>query len=186
MYCQCRDEDDLLVISADAFCLRDDLRARPLESRSCGIECAATYSWDTRDWSPCDKVCALGKQTRTVNCIKETTTSVRQSTSDSECENAGIGPKPVAERDCDFPCQYITGEWGDCSVSCGGGQETRSVTCQRTEVDGSTRTVQLRDCEEDVSLGSKPRDTRQCNVDMCVVGPIVGTCRHVLAHGLVC
>jgi hypothetical protein len=182
--CECKDENNLNVVSSQAFCDRDDPRIRPLASRACGVECPppSTYSWVSSDWSSCDKVCGPGKQTRTVDCVRQLEMSVSEGTSDSDCEGAGIGPKPVTERDCDVTCRYEIGDWGACSVSCDGGQQTRSVTCLRTETDSSTTTVQLSDCEEDVSLGSKPSDTQPCNVQPCVVAPVVGTCRHFISR----
>jgi len=53
---------------------------------------------------------------------------------------------------------WITGSWGYCSVSCGGGTQTRTVGCQ----DSSGTTVADSFCS-----GSKPADSQQCNTSAC-------------------
>ena len=154
--------DGSVIDSPDADCERDDPRLKPIAGRSCGVECPLTH-WSVGEWGVCDKVCAPGKQTRTVSCVTDTTPVTI--VTDSEC--AADPPKPDTQQDCDFDCQYITGRWGDCSVSCGRGTQRRSVQCQRTE-NGGTRIVTLRDCEEDASqIGSPPSATRNCNEGPC-------------------
>ncbi len=57
---------------------------------------------------------------------------------------------------------WKAGQWSDCSVSCGGGTQTRSVTCLRN--DGQTVADSL--CTKYV--GGKPSTSQPCNTQGCV------------------
>lgn len=168
--CTCSLPDGSPAIGTDADCDRDDPRLTPIDSRSCGVECAS-YSWLAGNWSSCSNVCAPGTRTRTVSCLKERMGRVFI-TGERDCLDpavaAQIGSKPVLRESCDFPCSYSTGAWSECNVTCGGGERNRSVTCQRIEEDGSTRTVAISDCEADASqVGPKPPARQECNTDEC-------------------
>lgn len=57
---------------------------------------------------------------------------------------------------------WSLGGWGDCSASCGGGTQTRSVTCARN--DGVT-------VDDAVCLklvGAKPATSQACNTQTCI------------------
>lgn len=58
--------------------------------------------------------------------------------------------------------RWEVGNWGGCSVSCGGGTQTRSVTCKSS--DGSTYQDQM--CLQFV--GAKPVTSQVCNTQSCV------------------
>ena len=165
-------------------CDRDDPRLKPIENRSCGVECA-NYSWVVGNWTSCSSVCSLGTQNRDVVCRKELAGTIIPS-SERDCLDpivvAQIGVKPATQQRCDLHCSYDIGEWSQCSVSCGGGAHIRFVTCLRIEEDGSARTVNISDCEADPSLVSpRPPDRRDCNTEEC--GKVVPI---IVIHALEC
>lgn len=57
--------------------------------------------------------------------------------------------------------EWNVGGWSDCSVPCGGGTQTRSVTCRRN--DGQTVADSL--CTKYV--GGKPAASQSCNTQSC-------------------
>ena len=73
---------------------------------------------------------------------------------------------------------WSIGSWGGCSVTCGGGVQSRSVTCLRsndnvTVVDGICGAL----------VGAKPAVSQSCNTQSCVscryVGPVGPYCNNV-------
>ena len=61
-----------------------------------------------------------------------------------------------------YSYSWSLGAWGDCSASCGGGSQTRSVTCARN--DGVT-------VDDAVCLklvGAKPATSQPCNTQSCI------------------
>eukprot|EP00958_Prasinococcus_capsulatus_P010960 scaffold1075_cov197-Prasinococcus_capsulatus_cf.AAC.2 len=65
------------------------------------------------------------------------------------CTSAADCPAPPSE---DY--DWDAGSWGNCSASCGGGVQTRSVTCKSS----SGAVASVSNCS-----GSKPASTRSCN-----------------------
>ncbi|XRB10254.1 thrombospondin [Pseudoscourfieldia marina] len=122
--------------------------------------CASIYEYSyssTGSWSSCSASCGGGTQTRSVTCKR----SDGQSVSDSSCS----GSKPSTSQSCNtqacapsYTYSYATGSWAVCSASCGGGTQTRSVTCKRSDGQAVADTM----CS-----GTKPSTSLSCNTQAC-------------------
>lgn len=111
-----------------------DERQRPQRQyRSCYRMCDL-FQWHYSDWSPCQAECGQnGIRTRTAECHDWTGTRV----SDHFCENldqhqsTSIILKEQCHRmDCN-KLVWRTGQWSECTKSCGFGEQLRTVTCHR-------------------------------------------------------
>ncbi|XRB25155.1 hypothetical protein RI054_42g150130 [Pseudoscourfieldia marina] len=65
-------------------------------------------------------------------------------------------------RPASYTYSYTTGSWSSCSASCGGGTQTRSVTCKRS--DGQS-------VSDSYCSGSKPSTSQSCNTGACNCAP---------------
>ncbi|MCB9371078.1 thrombospondin type-1 domain-containing protein [Candidatus Woesearchaeota archaeon] len=112
-----------------------------------------TYSWNVGSWGSCSAVCG-GIQTRSVSCQRNDGVIV----ADSFCS----GVKPATSQSCGASScnsfHWDAGSWGSCSVSCGGGIQSRSVGCY----DSSNSLVSDSYCS-----GSKPSTSQSCNTQAC-------------------
>eukprot|EP00057_Strongylocentrotus_purpuratus_P020815 XP_011675289.1 PREDICTED: A disintegrin and metalloproteinase with thrombospondin motifs 7 [Strongylocentrotus purpuratus] len=120
-------------------------------------QCPAT-SWEG-PWQHCTGSCGEeGHRQRCVFCIRGSTNGEQTVLDDVDCLSQGQ-EKPVTETTCevDLHCEsndnWQTGEWSQCSVSCGGGWHTRSVIC----------TNAIKPCD----VAGKPSDRRPCFLDQC-------------------
>lgn len=92
-----------------------------------GLCTTPTYTWRTSSFGSCGgSSCGVGQQTRTVWCERSDGTTV----SDDLCTAA----RPASSQTCTNTagCSWFTGQYGSCSVRCGGGTQTRSVYCKDT------------------------------------------------------
>ncbi|XP_019410420.1 PREDICTED: ADAMTS-like protein 1 isoform X3 [Crocodylus porosus] len=78
-------------------------------------------------------------------------------------------PKPMLQpiacnrRDC--PSRWMVTSWSLCTQSCGGGVQTRRVTCQRLTAAGSSTPMLNDACAE---VAKRPVDTQSCNRQPCM------------------
>lgn len=123
--------------------------ARPTEVLSCNTATCPDFFWRPGDWSRCTVNCGGGERTRTVHCI-----SNGAEVAASSCPAASRPPTSVA---CNTrPCvtyAFELGPFGACSAACGGGVQTRSVSC----VSSAGESVPLATCTNFLgTLGANP------------------------------
>ncbi|XP_047477820.1 thrombospondin type-1 domain-containing protein 4-like, partial [Penaeus chinensis] len=86
------------------------------------------YEWKVVGFSSCTATCGGGSQTTRVVCVK------RKKGNEVPAKHCADHPKPPEEtvrcnlRPC--PAEWVPEEWGPCSVSCGLGVQTRSLSCK--------------------------------------------------------
>ncbi|MGE0371659.1 MAG: thrombospondin type-1 domain-containing protein [Gammaproteobacteria bacterium] len=115
----------------------------PPTTQSCSAApCGWTYSWKTDGWSACSATCGGGTRERAVICKRNDGTIV----ADANCPN----PKPATVEACNTQAcstsgPWTVGPWGACSATCGGGTQTRSVSCDYDDCP-DMMPVALQDC----------------------------------------
>ncbi|EDL02746.1 papilin, proteoglycan-like sulfated glycoprotein [Mus musculus] len=80
-------------------------------------------------------------------------------------------PRPTHRRSCNTqPCpktkRWKVGPWTPCSVSCGGGVQSRSVYCISSDGTGGQEAAEETQC---AGLVGKPPTTQACNLQHCAV-----------------
>lgn len=127
--------------------------------------------WKALAWNPCSVTCGTGVQKRIVQCVREMKSGAKNIAHAFECDPAS---KPHTERVCEKPAckvffnnygRWETGEWSNCSASCGNGRQRRQVKCRFGEKDVS---------DDYCSNSIKPVEVQNCRIKPCVkwvVGP---------------
>jgi len=130
-----------------------------LTSRLCNTK--PCPHWEVLDWDVCP-ACGPASHRRAVVCVGPD--------GSVESPHACSPPRPESEKECDVPdCEedvfWSVNNWSSCSSSCGGGTQTRTVTCMTSKA--PLRTTRL--AEEICSriLTPKPASSRTCNTTPC-------------------
>jgi len=116
--------------------------------------------WSTGSWSSCSRVCSTGTQTRDVVCTAGTD---GPTISNQYCTTSA----PASSAECNTqPCAWVPGTWSSCNKICGGGTQTRSLTC----ADGKGNTnLPTSTCQEvTAQIGSTPPTSQSCNTQACL------------------
>ncbi|XP_025025937.1 A disintegrin and metalloproteinase with thrombospondin motifs 9 isoform X3 [Python bivittatus] len=128
--------------------------SRPASEQECQMAECSFYYWKTEDWQECSKTCGKGSRYRKVICLDQN----MQEVDSPHCDPS---KRPSDVEICTLPpCEYIwiTGDWSECSVSCGIGVMHRSVQCLTNSDQASTL------CLDDL----KPEERRRChNIHDC-------------------
>lgn len=167
-------------VSADEAACRADLK--PLVLEPCQIaECTTARpppptevtprediaKWRYGRWTECSAVCgAEGERQRYVRCTDDN----GHTRDNSECEHL---PRPVSVEKCSSkPCGiWQTGQWGECTVTCGEGTQTRMVGCVHLD-----HQVEEEKCFKDL----KPVSVQVCRLQECA--PVLASSLHNISN----
>ncbi|PIK35010.1 hypothetical protein BSL78_28165 [Apostichopus japonicus] len=155
--------------------------------------------WVSTDWTECSASCGKGVMSRFVFCASHKRDRWVE-VPERRCKEQ----KPETMQSCgNGPCEtgtWMTGDWSECSVTCGAGKENRNVMCFLNGYHGdeelckqSSRPSHVRRCVTDVicpdhgvqttpsTTTEEPTDaplTSERKPDFCSLEPNTGPCRN--------
>ncbi|RLW05202.1 hypothetical protein DV515_00005306, partial [Chloebia gouldiae] len=120
------------------------------------------YRWSVDKLTACSASCGhRGLQLPQLRCLldgAEVNASYCR-----ETPKPSLQPIACNRRDC--PSRWMVTSWSPCTRSCGGGKQTRRVTCQRLTARGSSVPMSSEACAQ---VSKHPVDTQSCNRQPCV------------------
>ncbi|XP_046490682.1 protein madd-4 isoform X2 [Neodiprion pinetum] len=125
-----------------------------------GSTCGPIYYWALVPITVCSKPCGGGFKMAMAVCKSRSTD---EEVMDSHCDPTEKPDKSLVACN-DQPCttEWTTGQWTECSASCGGGTRTRPVFCSEESNETSTK------LPEHMCIGShRPRHQETCNTISC-------------------
>uniref|UniRef100_A0A674EQY4 ADAMTS like 3 n=1 Tax=Salmo trutta TaxID=8032 RepID=A0A674EQY4_SALTR len=145
----------------DSHC--DPSSRPPVIGRICNPE-PCPPRWEVTAWTRCSASCGVGIQTRSVFCMRVLSVEQQDSVSVSEKECREFKPsilQPCNQVHC--PPAWETEPWQECSLSCGGGSQVRTVFCKQLLSTGAYWTLGDTACP-----GAKPAPHRTCSKTDCL------------------
>ncbi|PIO68569.1 thrombospondin type 1 domain protein [Teladorsagia circumcincta] len=119
--------------------------------------------WVTGTWTKCSSTCGQGIRRRTQLFIDpQLGADAHIVLRDAECPL----PKPSETESCgavECPASWITGEWTECSASCGSGEQKRTVVCEGRDARGRRE----RRPEKECGSAGKPPAVQMCSLGNC-------------------
>ncbi|RCN29160.1 thrombospondin type 1 domain protein, partial [Ancylostoma caninum] len=139
----------------------------PCEARPCPLQEdpktnheETPYRWENGDWGPCSASCLGGKQKAALLC-REVATG--RTVPWSQCDARTRPPQLV--RQCNqhaCPPVWQTGEWTECSASCGSGEQKRTVLCEGRDARGRRERRSEKEC-----VAERPPSVQMCSLGSC-------------------
>ncbi|KAK5622669.1 hypothetical protein CRENBAI_026490 [Crenichthys baileyi] len=120
--------------------------------------------WQTGEWSLCSATCGVGLMTRTVMCTHQPSPDSNYSAvlKDELCQK----PKPSPFQACnrfDCPPTWDSGDWSQCSQTCGGGVQKRKLFCKQRLADGSILELPDTFCPSRTPANQRPCGMQDCS-----------------------
>ncbi|XP_015223843.1 A disintegrin and metalloproteinase with thrombospondin motifs 18 isoform X2 [Lepisosteus oculatus] len=201
VYCRSTDPSAKPLILPDTMC---KLHEKPKSQETCVLRrCPKNdrLQWVTSPWSECSASCGLGIQNRELRCSEKDLQGTYTVFPQRRCRNL---KKPIVELQqacnkgtCPEPRPHSGGiagavvsgwyssPWQQCSVSCGGGVQTRSIQCLRQGRPAAgclphQRPITSRACNTHFCPAPAHKDDLTC-VDFfswCHLVPQHGVCNH--------
>ncbi|VDL72774.1 unnamed protein product [Nippostrongylus brasiliensis] len=144
-----------------ALLCRETASGRAVPWSQCSAE-----NFQVSGYGACSVSCGGGTATRSVKCVRPVSRSGGADAHivlrDAECAL----PKPSETETCgaiECPASWITGEWTECSASCGSGEQKRSVACEGRDVRGRRE----RRPETECTAAEKPASVQMCSLGSC-------------------
>ncbi|XP_017062546.1 papilin isoform X2 [Drosophila ficusphila] len=143
------------TVEEDAVCLKE-VGNKPATVQECNRDVKNCPKYHLGPWTPCDKLCGEGKQTRKVTCFIEENGRKRV-LPEEDC----VEEKPEVEKTCLLaPCEgvdWIISQWSGCNA-CGQTTETRTAICGNKE----GKVYPEKFCEPEVPTLSRPCKSPKC------------------------
>lgn len=142
-------------IISDSAC---DADTRPVSLETCNDDVLCPfYEWSSQGWGECSTTCGAGVSALSYTCVEMTTNTTVDTSYCGELVSL-TSVQLCASTACEI-FDWAPSVWGECSVTCGDGVSTRTVTCV-----GSYGT---KDLTNTMCSGTRPDVAADCYAGSC-------------------